>query len=202
MYNAQIIEPELEPPSLPAFHAAVKPFQAQFLEASDIPAFIDLQNRVRALLPEDKKHHLKERFAEDLLLHLSERMPMIGVKNEGGNIIAQCLVSYPKNSDAVRNLKGYPIAPDSECVISVVQSLCVAPEHAGKGLSSLLLSVAKDVAAKDGHLALLAKVADDNTQSRKSFLNNAFTIAGKGFDPVKNYPVSYLKYSVYGCNAS
>ena len=200
MYNLQIIEPE-SPPSA-AFQKTANPFHAQFLEASDIPAFIALQNRVRALLPEDKKHHLKERYAEDLLLHLAERMPIIGVKDKNGDVIAQCLVSYPKNSDAVRNLKGYPIAPGSECVVSVVQSLCVAPEYAGMGMSSLLLSAAKDVSAKDGHIVVLAKVADDNPKSQKSFLNNAFTNAAKGFDPVRNYPVSYLKYKIYGCNAS
>ncbi|PZQ47374.1 MAG: hypothetical protein DI551_03515 [Micavibrio aeruginosavorus] len=193
-YDAPI--PSSAVPSKPA------PYKTAFLNASDIPAFLALQNKVWKALPDDKKHHLKKRTAEDLQHHLDERMPLIGVKDSKGKLVAQCLLAFPKNEDAVKNLQGYPIIRDTLSVTAVVQSLCTDPEHAGKGLSGEILDVAKYVAANTGHVQIVAKVADDNKGSQKSFTKNDFEIASNGYDPAKKYPVSYFRHSIFGCGAS
>ncbi len=177
-------------------------FTPVLLDESDIPAFCALQQKVWNALPDHQKHFLKLRTEEDLKAHLDSRMPIIGVKDKNGNLVAQALVSYPLYAEAVKNLEGYPIS-GSEPVTAIVQSLAVSPEHGGKKLSQMVLDVAKDMALMSGHVQILAKVADDNPASISSFLKSRFTAASHGNDPKLGYAVTYWKYNIYqGCGAA
>lgn len=173
-----------------------------FLQPEDIPAFLKLQEKVLESLPLHQKSFLKERGESDLAVHLGSRMPIIGVKNEAGELVAQCLVAYPSNREAVRNLHGYPISDMEMATTAVVQSLCVDPAYKGRGLTEHVLDTAKAVAAQSGHVQLIAKVNDRNAGSRAAFLKNSFSVAAQGVDPRELYPVSYFRYSVFGCNAT
>jgi len=178
-------------------------FMPTILSEEDIPAFLALQKKVRdALLPLNQQHFLKERNKADLKIHLDNRMPIIGVKNRFGDLVAQALVSYPFYAEAVKNLGGYPLN-GYEATTAIVQSLAVDPDHSGKKLSQMILETAKDMALMSGHVQILAKVADDNRGSAKSFLNSAFRAVSHGKDLNEKYAVTYWKYSIYqGCSAA
>lgn len=172
------------------------------LTEQDIPAIMALQEKVWASLEGEDKHFLKLRSEDDLKLHLSSRMPIIGVKDENGTLVGQCLVSYPVYADAVKNLEGYPIQ-GHEPVTAIVQSLSVDPDHTGKGISQIVLDTAKELAAMTGHLQVYAKISDKNRASQRSFVNASFEAAAAGLDPKQGYPVTYWKYSIYqGCAAA
>ena len=172
-------------------------YTVQFLGPDDIPAFLKLQDKVLKSLPDEQKHFLKPRSEEDLVDHMGARMPVIGVKDNDGKLVAQCIIAYPRHADAVKNLEGYPINGAAP-VTAIVQSLSVDPSHAGKGLSRMILDTAKDVAAQAGLTQILSKVADANASSSRSFMNSAFEKAAAGLDPKKGYPVTYWQYSVFG----
>lgn len=167
----------------------------------DIPAFLDLQERARQALTDEQKHFLKPRTAEDLKIHLDAGMPMIGLKDDKGHLCAQALIGYPYREDAVSNLDGYP-GMTKAGTVAIVQSLSVDPDIKGKGLAGKLLDVAGNLAAQHGHVALMAKVAQENTCSKQSFLKAGFEIASTGMDPRAGYPVLYLQQDFYACGAA
>lgn len=177
-------------------------FTPLLLNESDIPAFCALQQKVWNVLPLNQKHFLKLRTEEDLKTHLENRMPIIGIKDANGNLVAQALVSYPFYNEAVKNLEGYPLN-GSEATTAIIQSLAVDPSKTRKGLAQMVLDVAKDMALMSGHVQILAKVATDNKGSAKSFLNSAFSAVSHGNDPKQGYPATYWKHSIYqGCSAT
>jgi GNAT superfamily N-acetyltransferase len=177
-------------------------YSVTLLTEDDIPAFCELQQEVWNTLSLNQKHFLKLRTEDDLKIHFENRMPVVGIKDQDGNLVAQALVSYPFYGDAVKNLEGYPLY-GSECVTAIVQSLAVHPQHIKKGLSQTVLEAAKDMAVMSGHVKILAKVATDNVGSSKSFLNSQFQAASHGKDPKLGYPVTYWKHSLYqGCSAA
>lgn len=162
------------------------------LTKADIPAFLALQAKVIAALPEDKKHYLKPRTAQDLEAHLDADMPIIAVKDHDGKIIAQELVTL-FNSPAAKNLENYPnIGTDPKAAVQAVQ---VDPEARGKKLSEVLLNAAKTEAANLGAASLLAKVASDN-DSQKSFLNTGFTKAAAVWDKAGGYFANYFQVAL------
>ncbi len=177
--------PEEQPP---------EPQQSYLLMTkADIPAFLALQAKVIAALPEDKKHYLKPRTAEDLEAHLSADMPVIVVKDHDGKIIAQALVTL-FNSPAAKNLGDYPnIGTDPKAAVQAVQ---VDPDARGKKLSEVLLNAAKIEAAKLGAASLLAKVATDN-DSQKSFISTHFTKAAENvWDKAGRYFANYFQVAL------
>lgn len=190
MQPYQLIEDQ--PPS--PYHGFDSRFQVVCLSVEDIPEFLDNQQRTWLALAHDKKHHLKLRTYEDVLEHMCAPMPIIGVKDafNDNKIVAQGLVSYMRFSDVVKNLDGYPLTPDHFATTAIIQSLSTDQEHVGKGLAQMVLNAAKDMSAMAGMVQIIGKVADNNEGSQKSFLKNGFSIAAKGVDPVKNYPVSYF----------
>ena len=204
MLNTQFAKTTAPDPYQGSFPApeSEETYTPSLLNEDDIPAFLNLQKKVRGKLPPGHNHFLKERSDADLKVHLDSRMPIIGVKDSGGNLVAQALLSYPFYAEAVKNLEGYPLN-GSECVTAIVQSLAVDPDHAGKKLSQIVLEVAKDMALMSGHVQILAKVADSNKGSAKSFLNSAFTAVSHEDGTEKTYPATYWKYSIYqGCSAA
>lgn len=182
-----------EPPQ--GLHTTKK-FTTILLGEDDIPAFLALQKKVADTISLDKRHHLKIRDAHDLLTHIGHRMPIIGVKDEDGKLVGQCLLSYPSHGEAVKNISGYPIN-DQKCTTAIVQSLAVDPDMRGQKIAEKILDTAKEIALMSGHVLLVAKVAKDNPQSTKTFLGAAFSLASEGLDPVKHYPVNYWQYNLY-----
>lgn len=180
----------------------VKKFTVEILGEDDIPAILALQEKVVDTIPPDKKHYLKKRDEDDVLCHMGHRMPVIGIKDECGKLVAQCFLSYPSRGEAVKNIGGYPLN-DHKCTTAIIQSLAVDPDMRGHKLATQTINAAKEIARMSGHVIVLAKVAQDNTPSTKSFMNAAFTKASEGLDPVKHYPVNYWQHNLYqGCTAS
>lgn len=179
-----------------------KKFTVEILNEDDIPAFLKLQQKVADTIPEDKKHHLKIRNEFDLLTHIGHRMPIIGVKDENGVLVGQCLLSYPSHGEAVKNIDGYPLN-ENQCTTAIIQSLAVDPEMRGQKIADKILESAKEIAAMSGHVLLIAKVAQDNPQSTKTFLGAAFSKASEGLDPIRGYHVTYWQLDLYrGCAAT
>lgn len=79
---------------------------------------------------------------------------------------------------------------------AVIQSLSTHPEFKGLGLAGMIMTKSKEVAKGRQFGRLLAKVAEDNTVSKSSFLKNGFQKSSAGLDPVKGYAVSYLSYQL------
>ncbi len=182
-----------EPPQ--GLHTTTK-FYVEILTEGDIPAFLALQSKVAATITDDKKHHLKIRDKHDLLTHIGHRMPIIGVKNEKGVLVGQCLLSYPSHGEAVKNICGYPLN-NQISTTAIVQSLAVDPDVRGQKIAEKILETAKEIAAMSGHVLLLAKVAQDNPQSTKTFIGAAFAKACEGIDPAKGYPVTYWQHNIH-----
>ncbi len=184
---------------IPSFKKA-QDFHVVTLGYDDIPAFVSLQKVVRDTLAEDKKHHLKERTAEDLKTHLDAGMPLIGVKDGKGALVAQVLTSFADNA-AAKNINRYPLQGKEKTTL-IIQSLAVHPEFEGLGLSKKMHAKIVSVAAENGKSELMAKVADDNPKSQNSFVKNHFTVAAQGTDPAKGYDVTYFAKTLNGCSAA
>ena len=182
-------------------------FTVSLLTHEDIPAFLAIQDACREVLPDDLKHHLKERTFEDLVHHLDSGMPLIGVKTDNGILAGQILMSFPTNQ-AAKNLDGYPIRTGQENVTAIVQSVAIHPDFRGPlyGLSKILHDRVLELAQEYQQTRLIAKVSDTNPASQKSFMNNGFTEAAKGEDPVKHYKVTFFAKDVSlganGCGAA
>lgn len=192
-----------EPPQAGLTPAFIKTqnFKTVLLSEEDIPAFLALQSKVWASLPADEKHFLKVRTAEDLQTHFGYRMPIIGVKDEQGKLVAQCLLAYPTHVDAVRNIQGYPLQ-GREATTALMQSVAVDPDASGKGLTKMLMEAAKERAIMSGHTSILAKVADGNILSNLSFLRLGFKKACDGTDVAQGYNVTFWQYPLHGCTAA
>lgn len=167
-------------------------FVISSLTETDIPAFLALQKTVRDALPDDQKHYLKERSADDLLAHIEAGMPLLGIKTASGELVAQALISFP-DSAAAKNLEGYPVH-GIEGRVALVQSVAVHPAFRGReyGLAAKLQDAIVETTRQHQRSILMAKVADSNEKSQKSFLTSNFTVAAEGADPLKGYAVKYF----------
>lgn len=168
-------------------------YKIEYLKKEDIKAFAALQAEVLAALPEEHKHFLKKRSKKDLLKHLDDGMPIIGVKDQNGKLVAGALMSYPSR-DAVMNIDDYPIS--SKDTTAIIQSLICHPDHAGKGLGKQVVDVAVDLTAQRGLGCVIAKVAQDNP-SHATFVKGGFNRAAWAVDQKGNYPVWYMKHDIY-----
>ncbi|PZO86441.1 MAG: hypothetical protein DI626_06595 [Micavibrio aeruginosavorus] len=184
---------------IPSFTKA-QDFHVVTLGYDDIPAFVSLQKIVRDKLDADKKHHLKERTPEDLKTHLDAGMPLIGVKDGKDVLVGQVLTSFA-DSAAAKNITDYPFQGKEKTTL-IIQSFAVHPDYEGLGLSKKMHAKIIAVAAENGRTELMAKVADDNPKSQKSFEKNLFNAAAKGTDPVKGYDVTYFAKTLNGCSAA
>ena len=220
MYNSTQNYVDIDPDPDQRGYAAIIPFaqkqtaaplkiSAEFLKASDIDAFVEIQNRVRPLLL--KPYHLKERSAEDIRAHLSERMPLIGARTytdklDPGSVVAGCLLSFLKNHDeentAIKNLKGYPVTKAEYPVTAIVQSLCVDPAYEGRGLSRLVLEAARFSAQQHGMTQVISAIADDNPASIKAFTKAGYEAFHRGKDPDKAYDKTFYRLALPRCNAA
>lgn len=166
------------------FHIAVMGYES-------IHEFMELQETVWNALGENRKHHLKRKTLEDLIDHLETGMPIIGVRSETGKLVAHCLLADGQAGCSMKYLEGYPLdALDGKT--AVIQSLSTHPEFKGLGLAGMIMTKSREVAEGKQFGRLLAKVAEDNTESKSSFLKNGFQKSSAGVDPAKGYAVSYL----------
>lgn len=166
------------------FHIAVLGYES-------IHEFMELQETVWNALAEGSKHHLKRRTVEDLIEHLETGMPIIGVRSEAGKLVAHCLLTDGQAGGSMKYLEGYPLdALDGKA--AVIHSLSTHPEFKGLGLAGMIMAKSREVAEGKKFSNLLAKVAEDNTESKSSFLKNGFQKSSEGVDPTKGYAVSYF----------
>lgn len=195
----------------PEFHSATQtaPYSAVCLLPTDenFSKFLLLQSFALASMPDDKKHHLKERDIEDLKAHTDARMPIIAVYAADGQYVGHALLTYPIHDDVVQNLNHYPFH-GTEATTAVIQSLFIAPKHRASRLDpalvqknmdpvSLIFDTAKDLAAMHGQTRVMAKVACDNAGSLRTFEKNGFTIQETHFDEAGGYMAHYLTCSLY-----
>lgn len=193
MLNANFNPPSATKAGICATHFGNESFDVGVLSLKEVADFIALQNKVYFSLPEGKKHHIKVREAGDIISHIQAGMPIITVRDQQGTLVAQALLSYANSSKGLKNLEGYPIGEDRDGT-AIIQSVAVDPDKRGQKLAHLLLDYAKEIAWQQGKQKIIAKVADDNQASGKTFLKNAFVKASKGTDPEKFYAVTFWEY--------
>ncbi len=175
-----------------------------FLQATDIPTFLDVQARLRPHLT--SPYHLKERDEKDLLTHLSERMPLIGAKIDdgsdyGGDVVGGCLLSLLKNEEGLKHITGYPVDHFQKPTTAVVQSLCIDPTHRGRKIAQTILDAAFATAAEKGMTQILSAIADDNAASIKTFTEAGYTPIAHGYDSIKGYAKTFYRLRI-GCAAA
>lgn len=191
------------------FNCVTAPYTASCLFPDDVnlSKFLLLQSFAIASMPDDKKHHLKERGIDDLKAHTDARMPIIVVHCAAGQYVAHALLAYPIHDDVVQNLQHYPFN-GTEATTAVIQSLFVLPQHRAskldphlveKGMDpmSLIFDAAKELAATHGHTRIMAKVAVDNIGSKKTFEKNGFSIQNTIWDDKGGYMAHFLSCPLY-----
>ncbi len=179
-------------------------YEVYTLGPGDIDAFLDLQavGQLEAIQT-GNAHFIKPRGYADLKRHIESGMPIVGVRHRAtGRHVAQAILTDPVHPAAV-NLDGYPLAMGDR----IVQSFFIHPDHRFSALSadirnvchpaSLLFERLPELARNDGGIRMVAKIADDNKPSLKSFERGGFgqTLA-VGFDPVRGHPVRYVAAAV------
>lgn len=214
MFNSTQGYAEIDPDPHQRDYARVIPFiqtktdkttklSAEFLCAADIDAFIAIQNKIRPSLLQP--HHLKERSAEDIQMHLAERMPLVGARAytselDPGSVVAGCLLSFLKNHDeentAIKNINGYPVDKAEYPVTAIVQSLCVDPAFERRGLSQMVLEAARYSAQQNGITQIISAIASDNKGSIGTFEKAGYKLFAYGTDPEKGYEKSYYRLCI------
>lgn len=183
----------------------IPPVQHDFTIASLGPKLVhDIQQiliETQNALPVDQKHFIKPLTLTDIGRHIHYGFPVIGaVDANSGQIGGVLLMTPTENLDLCRNLEGYP----DNLIGSgygVVQNVAVLPEFGGQGLMQRMLQGAIELAPKGGIYHLVAKVADENSNSLKGFAKHGFEEAAKGIDPKLGHEVTYLQKDIDGSTA-
>lgn len=181
--------------------SAFKPsaLSALYLQATDIGAFMRLQDKIRPTL--EKPYHLKPRTPDDLKVHFAERQPAIGVKAPNGALAGFSLVTFLKNEEAVQNLAGYPITDMERATMAVAQTLCVDPSMKGRGISRSILDAVFQTAAQNGMTQIVSAIADDNAPSIGAFTSAGYKAFAHGTDPKQGYAKTFYRKAIE-CNAA
>lgn len=179
-------------------------YEVYELGEQDIDAFLDLQaHGYLKALETGTAHFIKPRRHADLQNHLQSGMSIVGVRHRAsGRHIAQALLTDPVNPAAM-NMAAYPFAPGDR----VVQSFYIHPDHRFSVLTaeirnvchpaSLLFERLTALARNDGGIRMVAKIADDNAPSLKSFERAGFAEKlDVGLDPVHGHLVRYVAAAV------
>lgn len=157
-------------------NTAANNFHAQELCLDDVPAAIALIQKVKKSACLSQPYHLKERNPDDLATDSQEGFPMIGIKDEKGALIAFATVSPTDSKNTV-----------------ILRSVCVDPDRKGQKLGQKLVDFAINWAHKNDFDTLTAKVATNNTHSKKLFQNNGFLSQDEQFDDLGGY--HYVMFS-------
>lgn len=167
----------------------------EFLSASDIPAFIALQEKIRPTL--QQPYHLKKRDLCDLNTHLSERMPIFGTKTEDGTLVGFGLLTFLKNEEGLKNLDGYPVQHWQRATTAVAQTVCVDPDFKGNKISLRILDSIFDAAAQNGMTRIVSAIADDNSASKAAFKSAGYTAFSHGTDQKLGYAKTFYARPIY-----
>lgn len=203
------------PPPRPHFAAAAKPNPSEKIRAIAknaqvmalgpewAPAFVALNNEVRAELAMDQKHYLKPITVEDLHTHTGARMPMIGVVTDKNCLIGGMLVTYPHLNEA-KHITGYPLGMATP-ITALARSVMLKDVFAGCGLSGQMLDAAASLAIQSGHAYIMAKICDTNVASRALFERAGYERKVKHyFDATGDYPywASFWSRAITGNRAA
>lgn len=204
MFTEIVVSPGDNIPNLNYAFAPAALTTAQYevydMTRADIDAFLALQDYGQQKAAVDgNAHFIKPRNRANLEAHLDAGMKIVGVRHvHTGAHVAQALLTDPANP-ASMNLASYPLAPGDR----VVQSFYIHPDHRFSALSadmrnvshpaSLLYGRLRELAHNDGGIRMVAKIADDNGPSLKSFGRAGFAEKlGAGIDPVHGHTVQYV----------
>jgi GNAT superfamily N-acetyltransferase len=147
--------------------AATQPdYYVQPLSAFNIPAFIALQETIRPTLAQP--YHLKIKTPEYLSAHLQSGMPIVGVFDKQGQLVAATILSDAASE--VSKLHEYPVY-DEQAQTIVMQSFMIHPDYQGRGLSHMMDGAAKKLLPEAD---FMAKIATDNHESLRSFEKRGF----------------------------
>lgn len=136
-----------------------------------VKKFMKLHQQVVNSLPAGGKHWVKRRHYATIYEHLNNGHVGLGVF-AGGKMVGQVLLTLP-DLEGGKNLKGYPLGygpgllPPEQCMI--VQTLGVHTGHRGKGIRTMLLKKAEEIAHRVYRRHLLAKTDIANLESVKGF---------------------------------
>lgn len=154
-------------------------FTVRTLGREEIPAFLALQDKASAALPDGRKHFLKIRTQENLEAHIDAGMPLIGVFNDRNELVAQALVGFPgRNPDRVLYTEDYEPLEGHETESAVIQCISADPDLKGQKLHLMdpILEAAEAITAQTGLTRLVAKVATTNGGSLKGFRDRGYCL--------------------------
>ncbi|OFW87731.1 MAG: hypothetical protein A3J37_01335 [Alphaproteobacteria bacterium RIFCSPHIGHO2_12_FULL_45_9] len=151
-------------------------FQVEYLEQKDIPSALSLIERIRTSGTLQQNYHLKPRTADELIQLLKDGYPLLGIKNEEGELAAFTSIS--------------PLDGDDNSFI--LRSLCTSPDSKGQGFAKKLLTAALNWMNQNGGGNLTARVAQNNTDSLAIFLKSGFHQADLLWDDKEKYMVCIM----------
>lgn len=179
-------------------------YEVYALSTHDIDAFLALQAYGQAKAAENgTAHFIKPRTRAQLDAHLESGMVILGVRHiPTGAHVAQALLTDPVNPAAL-HVADYPLAPGDR----IVQSFSIHPDHRFSVLdanirnvchpASLLYERLNALTQEDGGIRMLAKIAEDNGPSLKSFGRAGFSeTLAHGLDAVHGHRVRYVAAAV------
>lgn len=170
-------------------------FEISQLGKATFKEVVRILEDVRASLPEDERHFIKPQSLADLYNHHSRGFPVLGsVEMATGKIAGVLLITPSEGSDANPKLANYPQSV-KECDTGIISSVATTPGYSGQ--MEPLLDQALQYAAT-GLMAVWAKVSDENTRSSKRFTESGFVDKIHGYDPERNYAVTYYRKSLDG----
>lgn len=154
-------------------------FIVRTLERDEIPAFLALQKKASAALPDGQKHFLKIRTQANLEAHIDAGMPLIGVFNDRNELVAQALVGFPgQNPDRVLYTEDYEPLEGHKGESAVIQCISADPDLKDQKLHLMdpILKAAESITAQAGLTQLVAKVAATNGGSLKGFRDRGYCL--------------------------
>lgn len=177
---------------------------AHFTLAVACPGEVDsifaLMEKVRAHLPEGKKHYLKPMHFAELQRHAFQGNVLVATDNQTGQTAGAFLLTANNNGcTSLEKFAEYPrhLMSQDTAVIKIF----VDDDFRGKGLMGDLLESGEELAARQGFLDIIAKVDVNNIGSNKGFERADFEKAASGRDPALGYSVHYW-YKPCGALAS
>lgn len=179
----------------------VAPFQGESnkvvpLNGTDAAKIYDLLEQVRAKLPDDQKHFLKEKTLEQLHEHFAHGHLGFGIFNARNELVASCLLRDLSRDPNEQTENCYPPHSIHEGYRSI-QAVAVLENSQGH-MSKLLKHVQEFVDNDPDVVALIAKIAADNIKSMAGFAKSGFQqVTGPDVpttDYAKGHPVVYAEF--------
>ncbi len=188
MFKANFLE-KVDPDPYPRGSLSV-----ELLTQNDIPDILILQQHVWNELPLRKKDHLKIFSVQDFLTHIGAGMPIMGIRNDQGQLIAKAVFSLPYDKRGMKYLETHPMLEGYDDNISVLESVCVRPDVLRRLYADKLLTHAQNVAMQHNSPSILAKVSDELMLGAESFERVGFVQTLTEPDTDIDIPVKYYQW--------